>query len=205
MNKIITLLAILISFTANAQQDMKKIQGAFEKSYIYEKDNNLDDAIAELKNVYSEDSYEINLRLGWLSYQRGNLAESEKFYSKAISILPYSEEAKFGLILPKSANAKWKEVEDIYKDILTISPNNTIANYKLGYIYYNQQYYGYAKAMFEKVINLYPFDYDALLMYAWSNLKLGRFKEATILFNKVLMLSPNDSSALEGLAIINKK
>jgi Flp pilus assembly protein TadD len=55
------------------------------------------------------------------------------------------------------------------------------------------------------VVNLYPFDYDGLLMYAWSNLQIGKFKEAKILFNKVLMLSPNDKSALEGLAIINKK
>jgi Flp pilus assembly protein TadD len=42
-------------------------------------------------------------------------------------------------------------------------------------------------------------------MYAWSNLQLGRFKEAKILFNKVLMLSPHDKSALEGLSIVEKK
>ena len=204
MKNILTILSIIVTLGVNAQS-IKDVQEAFEKSYTYEKDNKLDEAIAELKSIYSEESYETNLRLGWLSYQKGNLADSEKYYSIAIDILPYSEEAKLGLILPKSANAKWEEVKGIYKEILTISPNNTIANYKLGYIYYNQRNYGYAKALFEKVINLYPFDYDALLMYAWSNLQLGRFKEAKILFNKVLMLSPNDESALEGLAIVNKK
>lgn len=204
MKNIIISILLIVSFVANAQ-NIKEIQEAFEKSYSYEKENNLDDAIAQLQGVYNKESYETNLRLGWLSYQSGDLINSEKYYSIAIDLLPYSEEAKFGLILPKSANAKWEEVKNVYKEILTISPNNTVANYKLGYIYYNQRNYGIAKSLFEKVINLYPFDYDALLMYAWSNLQLGRFKEAKILFNKVLMLSPNDVSALEGLAIINKK
>ena len=204
MKNIITLLFILFALSSNAQST-KDIQSAFEKSYIFEEENNLAEAINVLKSVYIEDSYETNLRLGWLSYQKGNLPNAELYYAKAIDLLPYSEEAKFGLILPKSANAKWDEVEIIYKQILTISPNNTIANYRLGYIYYNQKKYGYANALFEKVINLYPFDYDALLMYAWSNLQMGKFKEAKILFNKVLMLSPNDESALEGLAIVDKK
>lgn len=204
MNKTLVVLLLIFSLGTTAQ-DIKSIQKAFEKSYVLENDNKLYEAISELKKVYSTDSYETNLRLGWLSYQKGNLIESEKYYSIAIDLLPYSEEAKFGLILPKSAGAKWEDVKAIYKQILTISPNNTVANYKLGYIYYNQRNFGYAKALFEKVINLYPFDYDALLMYAWSNLQIGRFKEANILFNKVLMLSPNDASALEGLAIINMK
>ena len=204
MKKLFVAMLLLFAFSINAQ-DIKDIQTAFEKSYAFEKENNFSEAINSIKKVYSENSYESNLRLGWLSYQKGNISNSERYYSIAIDILPYSEEAKFGLILPKSANAKWEEVIDIYKQILTISPNNTIANYKLGYIYYNQKNFGYAKALFEKVINLYPFDYDTLLMYAWSNLQLGRFKEAKILFNKVLMLSPNDASALEGLAIINNK
>ena len=204
MKKILIAILLIASFTSNAQ-NIKEIQKAFEKSYSYEAENELDEAIDELKNIYSDESYEINLRLGWLYYNKGKLIDSEKYYTIAIDILPYSEEAKFGLILPKVANAKWEEVKNIYKQILTISPNNTVANYKLGYIYYNQGYFGYAKFYFEKVINLYPFDYDALLMYAWSNLQLGMFKESRILFNKVLMLSPNDKSAIEGLAIINKK
>ena len=204
MKNIIISFFLLIASNIGAQS-IDDIQKAFENSYTYEKENKLDQAIAELKYIYNKSSYETNLRLGWLNYQKGKLTDSENYYSIAIDILPYSEEAKFGLILPKSANAKWDEVKSIYKEILTISPNNTVANYKLGYIYYNQRNYGFAKALFEKVINLYPFDYDALLMYAWSNLQIGRFKEAKILFNKVLMLSPNDESALEGLAIINKK
>jgi len=39
-------------------------------------------------------------------------------------------------------------------------------------------------------------------MFAWTNLKLGKTREAQVLFNKVLMLSPDDKSALEGLSLI---
>ncbi|MEZ5148220.1 MAG: hypothetical protein R2759_14450 [Bacteroidales bacterium] len=55
----------------------------------------------------------------------------------------------------------------------------------------------------KKVVNLYPFDYDGLIMFAWTNLKLGKLREAKVLFNKVLMYKPDDSSALEGLSVIN--
>jgi hypothetical protein len=51
-------------------------------------------------------------------------------------------------------------------------------------------------------VNLYPFDHDALLMYAWTNLKLGKLREAEVLFQKVIMNNPNDESAQEGLKMI---
>ena len=98
---------------------------------------------------------------------------------------------------------KWNDVIDIYKQILIISPNNTKANYKLGLIFYNKKMFSDAYVLFEKVVNLYPFDRDGLLMYAWSSLQIGKTKEARILFNKVLMNTPNNASALEGLAILN--
>ncbi len=204
MKQIFIITAIFLLSTKLFSQDVKKIQKAFETSYTLEKENKLEESIAVLKNVYFADSYEINLRLGWLNYKKGYLAESEKYYLNATKLLAYSEEAKFGLILPKSANAKWNDVIDIYKQILTISPNNTTANYRLGLIYYNRKEFSNAYTLFEKVVNLYPFDFDGLLMYAWSALQLGKSKEAKILFNKTLMNHPNNASALEGLAILNK-
>jgi len=202
--KYIFLLTTLIFVSKQVYaQDVKKIQTAFENSYIHENDNDIENSINVLKDVYVDDSYEINLRLGWLYYQNSDFNASEKHYTEAIKILPYSEEAKFGLILPKAAMNKWNDVIDIYKQILIISPNNTKANYKLGLIFYNKKMFSDAYVLFEKVVNLYPFDRDGLLMYAWSSLQIGKTKEARILFNKVLMNTPNNASALEGLAILN--
>jgi Flp pilus assembly protein TadD len=49
---------------------------------------------------------------------------------------------------------------------------------------------------------MYPFDYDNLVLYAWTNYQLGKLREAKVLFNKVLLNKPNDASAKEGLGLI---
>jgi tetratricopeptide (TPR) repeat protein len=72
----------------------------------------------------------------------------------------------------------------------------------MGLIFYGQKNYTKALGYFKKVVDLYPFSYDGLLMYAWTNLNLGKKREAEVLFNKVLLLSPNDESALGGLQLI---
>ena len=199
-------IALTISFLAfglltNAQ-DYTKQQKAFAESYTAEKTGKYEEAVKKLKAVYSEKSYEINIRLGWLNYNQGNFTESQTHYSRALKLMPYSEEAKFGLILPKAAIGKWTDVINLYNSILKNSPNNTVANYRLGLIYYSRKSYSKALGYFKKVVDLYPFDYDGLLMYAWANFQTGKTREAKILFNKVLMLSPNDASAKEGLSLI---
>jgi len=39
-------------------------------------------------------------------------------------------------------------------------------------------------------------------MLAWTSLKMGKMREAKILFNKVLMISLGDESAIEGMLLI---
>ncbi len=183
-------------------QNFDLLRTNFNKSISLEKKGDYTNAIKVIKNIYDENSYEINLRLGWLNYQTGNFSESNVYYQRAIKLMPYSEEAKFGLVLPKAALGKWDEVKNLYEQILTNSPNNTIVNYRLGLIYYGRKDYANSLKCFGKVVNLYPFDYDGLLMYAWTNFQTGKIREAKILFNKVLLISPDDKSALEGLSLI---
>lgn len=202
MKNILLITFVIITAIASAQN---VVQQAFEQSYVNEKNSEYEKAINDLNKVYSDKSYEINLRLGWLNYQKGSFEKSVNYYTKAIAIYPYSEEAKFGLILPKIAIADWVAVVSAYKQILIISPNNTTANYRLGLIYYNQGKFAQAYPMFEKVVNLYPFDYDGLLMYAWTLLQIGKSNESRILFDKVLLNNPKDESALEGIRILEKK
>ena len=183
-------------------QDFSEIIKAFQESYKFENTGEYLQSIKTLEAVYDENSYEINLRLGWLNYQSGKFNESMALYNKAISIFPYAIEAKFGLVLPAAALAKWDLVIDQYDKILEIDPKNTYANYRLGFIYYERKEYEKAHSYFEKVVNLYPFDYDGLLMFAWTKFQLHQLREAKILFNKVLMYSPEDKSAQEGLSLI---
>ena len=198
--KKIILISILvfITFTANSQSLLK----AFEKSYELEKSGEYSRAIEEIKVFYNENSYEINLRLGWLNYSAGMFTESIAYYSKSISIMPLSIEARLGLVYPASSVGNWTQVINAYNKILEIDKKNSVANYRLGYIFYYRKDYNKAFSYFQENVNLYPFDYNNLLMFAWANFQLGKTREAKILFNKVLLNKPNDTSALEGLGLI---
>ena len=190
-----------ISFRANAQV-FESTSEAFTRCYSYEKEGKYDEAAVELKKVYDEHSYEINLRLGWLYYKTGSYIESMDHYKKAIILKPYAAEPRFGYIYPASEAGNWSQVEEQYRQILAVDPMNTVANYWLGMIFYNREEYETALKYFEKVVNLYPFDYDSTIMFAWTNFKMGNLREAKILFQQALLISPGDESATEGLALI---
>jgi tetratricopeptide (TPR) repeat protein len=188
--------------TSLFSQSQDPIINAFQESYSLESYGDYSRAAESLIRVYLSDSYEINLRLGWLFYQAGKMNESITYYNRAITLKPYGIEARFGIALPYSAQGRWDDVLAQYNRILEVDPQNSIANYRLGLIYYNRALYERAEPFLEKVVNLYPFDYDSLLLFAWIKLQLGKTREARVLFNKVLMHTPNDPSATEGLSLI---
>jgi tetratricopeptide (TPR) repeat protein len=199
---IVWILFILVSVSGSAQVNQELLEDAFAKSYASEKNGDFKAAMNPLKKVYDEASYEINLRLGWLNYNAGLFDESIIFYSKARELKPYSEEARFGLILPKAALGRWDEVIELYNKILEINPNNTVAMYRLGLVYYGRKDYSQAFPLFKKVVDLYPFGYDGLLMLGWTSYFLGNTNQAKVLFQKVLLYNPKDESATEGLKLI---
>lgn len=204
-NKIPGLFLIVIMIlrvNSLSAQDYKVLQDAFVSSYASESKSDFTQAIDVLKKVYDAQSYEINVRLGWLNYNAGNHNESVMYYLRAIQLKPYSIEARLGYALPASAMGNWNQVLAKYFEILKIDENNYIANYRIGLIYYNRKDYAAAYKNFEKLANMYPFDYDATHMYAWSNFRLGKLREAKILFNKTLLIKPGDASAVEGLGLI---
>ena len=129
-----------------AQSDLKAIETAFETSYTQETKGEYANAVASIKAVYNENSYEINLRLGWLSYLSGMFTESSAFYQKAIKIKPYAVEAKFGFAYPASAMGNWDQVVTQYLEILKIDPQNTLANYRMGSISYGKNDFATAES-----------------------------------------------------------
>jgi tetratricopeptide (TPR) repeat protein len=203
LRKTFTGIIILFIFaTISEAQTFSEIKDAFQKSYIQEATGEYLGSINSLKEVYDEKSYEINLRLGWLTYQSGNFSESKAYYSKAVMLMPYAIESRLGLVYPLAALGNWTEVLAQYEKILEISPNNSIVLHRLGLIYYGKGDFETARKYFDKVLNLYPFDYDALTMTAWTYLKLNNLREAKILFQKALLNTPNGTSAVEGLDLL---
>lgn len=196
------LLVLTSVLPAMAQINQESLEKAFARSYELEDTNDFIASANELKKVYDPSLYEVNLRLGWLCYNAGKFDESETYYKQAQQLKPYSEEARFGLILPRVAMGKWEEVITLYNEILEIHPNNTIAMFRLAMIYYERKNYQKALPLFTKVVDLYPFDYDGLLMLAWTSYFTGNYNQAKILFNKVKLNNPGDASANEGLQLM---
>jgi len=201
MKIIVSLFLLLMLNTASAQNKVS-LPKAFAESYAYEQKYEYLKAIESIKKVYKTDSYEMNLRLGWLYYQAKNYKESLNYYNKAIMILPLSIEAKLGYAFPAYAMGNKELVIKKYKEILAIDPNNYYGNYRLGSLYFERQDYQEANRHFDKLINLYPFDYDVMIMSAWTYFRLNKLREAKVLFNKALLNRPDDVSASEGLSLI---
>jgi tetratricopeptide (TPR) repeat protein len=197
-------MALLASLCLNAlkSQDFNALVNAFDSSYTYEIKEKYDRAAAVLKKYYDPGSYEINIRLGYLEYMAGSYAESLKYYQKAIELKPFAIEPRLGFVLPASALGNTSQVAEQYKKILEVDPMNTTANYFMGLILFNQEQYDQALKYFEKVANMYPFDYDTIIMYAWTHYRLGNFREARVLFEKALLIKPEDDSATEGLHMV---
>lgn len=192
-------LIIAFSIPVASQDDMRQ---AFGKSYGLEKEAKYKEAVNALLPFYNQDAYEINLRLGWLSFKAGQHTEALKYYERCRKIMPMSIEARLGYTLPAAALEHWDQVLTSYLEILKIDPNQTTALYQAGLIYYNRKDYSTADRHFSKLINLYPFDYYGLLMMGWTRLQQARTNEAKVLFNKVLLYDPTDASAHEGLKLI---
>lgn len=193
----------MLFITSNGiAQTVKPLVVAFKASYEYEGTRNYEAAINTLTSVYSETSYELNLRLGWLYYLSGKHKESVIYYQKAIGLMPAATEPLWGIINPHAKMEDWHAIEKAYVSILKIDNKNSKASYNLGLIYYYRKDYVNAKKYFDIGLNLSPFGYNSLLMSAWTNYYLGNKNEASVLFNKVLLYSPNDKSAQEGLSLI---
>jgi len=196
------ILGSLTSVFAQSSNFEITIKG-FQNSYLNEATGDVQSAIKDLKSVYDEDSYEINLRLGWLAYSAGQFTESNSYYNRAIELKPFAIEPRFGVIYPTAAMGNWDFVIKQYNKILEIAPSNTIAMHRLGLVYYGRKEYDKSEKLFDKVVNLYPFDYDGLLMLAWTKFQLKKYREAKVLFNKALMNTPGGQSATEGLELLD--
>jgi len=175
------------------------LQKAFHNSYVNEQNKNYTAAINDIYPYLTDNSYEVNIRLGWLHYLNKNYTASQAYYQKAISIKPGAIEAKFGYVKPLSFLQSWDKVLEQYMTILKIDPQNTQANYWAGSIYYNRKQYDAAIRCFKVVVNLYPFDYDGNHMLAWSNLMAGKKNDAKTFFERALVIKPADASSSDGL------
>ena len=191
MKNVILLTLVVCCFSSKAQQTS---ESAFAKSYSFEYETQYNKAIAALTDLHVE-SYQINLRLGWLYYLSKDYVKSEQYYRKAVASEPSSIEARFGLVLPLSTLGNWNNVLSVYLEIIKLDPNNSIANYRLASIYFSRKDYANASLYVSKVLKLYPFDYDSNLLTGKILMAQGKNTDAKKYFIKALEYNTQSEEA----------
>jgi len=191
MRIFIILTSVLLSLSLSAQQTTET---AFSKSYSFEYETQYAKAISALTDLHLE-SYQINLRLGWLYYLSRDYVKAEQYYRKAVTVEPSSIEARFGLVLPLSAVGNWNSVLASYLEIIKLDPNNSTANYRIASIYYTRKDYANAKTYVAKVLKFYPFDYDSNLLTGKILMAQAKNADAKKYFTKALEYNPQSEEA----------
>lgn len=202
---LLLLVLVLAAGLALLAQDSKSssVIAHFNASLTFEGQSKYADALKEMEAIPtdSKKDYLILLRLGWLEYLNQKYDLSEKYYRQAFGAsTEKSVEALLGLTLPLAARQDWTEVETTYEKILSKDPSNYTAHLRLGQMYMNRGDYPSAVIHLSNVLEHYPAAYEAVLSSAWNNFSLGKKDEARRLFERALMLSPNDTSAQRGLS-----
>jgi len=192
-NTFLTLVVLIFTTTVFSQNT---ISSSFSESYLQEYNKDYPKAIAALDKIYDANSYEINLRLGWLYYSNADYVKSKNYYANAMSLKPESIEAKLGYAYPAAATESWDKLIEIYSGILAIDPHHYTVNLRMATIYYYQKDFGKALKYSEMLLKLYPFDYSNNLLLGKINLSLGNIILAKKYLNNALLYDPTATEVL---------
>jgi len=191
------LLFLSVAFIATSSFSQTELSKAFSESYTFEYNKDYVSAISVLDPFYDANSYEINLRLGWLTYYNGDFVKSQTYYKNAMKISPNSIEAKLGYAYPTGALENWEDIIKTYNSILNIDPNNYTANSRLAYIFYVRKAFEKANNYAKKVSEQYPFDYNNNLLLGKINVSLGKVTLAKFYLTKALLYNPTSNDVLD--------
>jgi tetratricopeptide (TPR) repeat protein len=188
---------ILISTTLNTKAQVsssdKDLRVAFSKSYEAEVALKYTKAIEELAPFANVNSYEVNIRLGYLNYMAAKFQEASNYYKKCLELAPKSVQARLGMVNVLAALEKWDEVIIQYKEILKVDPGNAKALYNLGLIYFNRSDFNNAQVYLNSYLALYPFDFDGVNLAGWNAYYLEKKEDANVYFKKALLLNPSST------------
>ena len=175
----------------------------YRESYALEAKQDYTGALARMREISREagTSYFATIRMAWLSYLVGDYAGSVASYTNAVATEPKAIEPRLGLTLTLLAARNWRELERASRDVLVMDARNATALARLAAAQYWGGNYAAAEATYRQLTADYPSDLDYKTGLGWTLLKLGRTAEARQFFTSVLAVSPDNSSAKQGLAV----
>ncbi len=179
--------------------DNKKIYLILGRLYMEKK--NIDDAF----NLYSQmakrfpDSYTAHFFLGKIHTIKKNPDYAEKEFLQSLKINPDLVESRFELIEIYKAEESERSKPDVriiqlYKKILEIEPSNITALLELPLYYYDHNEKAKANEIFIKIGKKYSGSHEFYIKAAREFIKTKQYREASIIFTKLLKGDPGDSN-----------
>jgi len=177
------------------------IAGSYHRSFDMERAERYQDAIRALAPVYEAypNGYTVNLRMGWLFYLNGNYNNAVAHYEVANTAAPLAMEPKLGRLLPLLAQGRWAEAETVAYQIVSVDHYNYYGNLRLIIALREQKKLGPAYQIALKMVGVYPTDMYYLVELALVNDARGDTAEARRLFGEILILYPQNETALKYL------
>ena len=128
----------------------------------------------------------------------GRYADAVAAYQQALNTVD-TIEGHLGLSLPLMALRRWKEAETACRKVLKTAAGNYLAHSRLAYVLYNAGRYGDAEKAYATLVAEYPSDVEMRTGLGWAQLKQGQTAKAKASFEFVLRISPDYTSARQGL------
>ena len=195
MKKMLLIISVVLSLFA------LDVKNAYYKSYNYEKMGDYKDAIKVLIPVYNKypNGYTLNLRLGWLFFLSKKYNNALIHYKKASLAVPYSIEAKLGMMRVYLACGDYDSALKIGNAVLKTDYYNYYGNYYEILSLTAKKRYDEALSLINKMLSLYP----TSVMYLVELGKIYYVKDrqkAKKIFEDVLILDPNNITAKKYLS-----
>jgi tetratricopeptide (TPR) repeat protein len=114
-------------------------------------------------------------------------------------------EKNFTLATEKHQQNDLQEAENLYKEILKVSPNHFETNVNLGTLYFQKKKFDLAKPFLQKGIEINPNHMSVHFNLGITLKELGDFQSAVNCYKKVLEIDPNFINAHNNLGILFKE
>ncbi len=175
---------------------------------FYERQNKLDEAVAEYYQVTGLDSQSAqpHLRLGMAYARKSELDKAIEELTQAKKLSPESVEPKLILALLYTAQNKSDKALEEYEEILdreaSQDPENTAILKSLGTIYYYKKDFQKAIHTYTIITNLDKEDYESLFVLGSLLEETGRRKEAIQKLKQAIALKPDYADGLNTLGYL---
>jgi len=129
-----------------------------------------------------------------------NPTKQKELLDQLVAAYPNDERAHFNLGGYYFGQQDFKQAIEHYKRATELAPNYSPAYNILGYAYRQAEDYANAESAFKKYIELIPNDPNPYDSYAELLLKVGRFDDSIVQYQKALAVDPNFFNSHLGIA-----